>query len=256
MRAIQRLLLTAFIVSLAGCASTDDQDTSKWTAARYYQEAQRAIKFKNYETAISHLESLEGQFPYGPYAEQAALELAYVYILSGETESSIAASDRFIKTHPQDKNVDYAYYLRGLALFEKNRSFIYEAFNQNPTHRDAAGARRAFQYFAELVRKYPNSKYSKDAQQRMIYLRNRLADYEVYVARFYYDRNAYVAASNRAKYVVENYNNTPAVADALEVMVRAYRKMGMNKLANESMRVLLLNYPDHPGVLKLEQIKQ
>jgi outer membrane protein assembly factor BamD len=256
MRAFHRFLLMAFIVSLAGCASVDDQDTSKWSAARFYSEAQSAIKLKNYETAISHLESIEGRFPYGPYAKQAALELAYVYMLSGETESSIAAADRFIKTHPQDKNVDYAYYLRGLALFEKNRSFIYEAFNQNPNHRDAEGARRSFQYFAQLVRKFPDSKYSKDAQQRMIHLRNRLAAYEVYVARFYLDRDAYVAASNRAKYVVENYNTTPAVADALEIMVQAYRKMGMNKLADDSMRVLLLNYPGHPGVLKLQQGKQ
>jgi outer membrane protein assembly factor BamD len=253
MRAFQRFLLMAFIVSLAGCATVDDQDTSKWSAARFYQEAQTAIKYNNYETAISHLESIEGRFPYGAYAKQASLELAYVYILSGETESSIAEADRFIKTHPQDKSVDYAYYLRGLALFEENRSFLYEVFNQDPNKRNAEGARRAFQYFAQLVRKFPHSKYSKDAQQRMIQLRNRLGAYEVYVARFYLERDAYVAASNRAKYVVENYNNTPAVADALEIMVRAYRKIGMNKLADDSMRVLLLNYPGHPGILKLQQ---
>jgi outer membrane protein assembly factor BamD len=252
MRAFYRLLLMALILTLAGCATVDEQDTSKWTAARFYQEAQNAIKYKNYETAISHLESLEGQFPYGPYAEQAGLDLAYVYLLSGETESSIAAADRFIKTHPQHKNVDYAYYLRGLALFEENRSFIYETFKQDPTHRNAEGTRRAFQYFAELVRKFPDSKYSKDAQQRMIQLRHRLAAYEVYVAQFYLERDAYVAASNRAKYVVENYNDTPSVGDALVVMVQAYRKMGMNKLANDSMRVLMLNYPQHPGVMKLQ----
>jgi outer membrane protein assembly factor BamD len=255
MRAFHRLLLMAFIVSLAGCATVDEQDTSKWSAARFYKEAQTAIKYKNYETAISHLESLEGQFPYGPYAEQAGLDLAYVYLLAGETESSIAAADRFIKTHPQHKDVDYAYYLRGLALFEENRSFIYETFNQNPNHRNAEGARRSFQYFAELVRKFPNSKYSKDAQQRMIHLRNRLAAYEVYVARFYLERDAYVAASNRAKYVVENYNDTPAVGDALVIMVQSYRKMGMDKLANDSLRVLMLNYPGHPGIVKLQHKK-
>lgn len=253
MRTILRFFLAALIVTLAGCASTDDQDTSKWSAARFYKEAQAAIKYKNYDTAISHLEAIQGQFPYGPYAEQASLELAYVYILNGEAESCIAEADRFIKTHPQNKNVDYAYYLRGLALFEKNRSFMYKAFDQIASERNASGARRSFQYFAELVRKYPDSKYSKDAQQRMIALRNRLASYEVYVANFYFKRDAYVAASNRAKYVVENYKNTPAVADALELMVRSYRKMGMDKLADDSLRVLLLNYPNHPGILKLGQ---
>lgn len=252
MRAFHRLLLMAIMLTLAGCATVDEEDTSKWTAARFYQEAQSAIKVKNYETAIQHLESLEGQFPYGPYAEQAGLDLAYVYYLSGETESAIAAADRFIKTHPQHKDVDYAYYLRGLALFEENRSFMYETFNQDPTQRNPEGARRSFQYFAELVRKYPDSKYSKDAQQRMIDLRNRLAAYEVYIARFYLERDAYVAASNRGRYVVENYNDTPSVGDALVVMVQAYRKMGMDKLANDSMRVLMLNYPKHPEIVKLQ----
>ncbi|MBD3671056.1 MAG: outer membrane protein assembly factor BamD [Gammaproteobacteria bacterium] len=253
MRLIYRLLLIVVVLGSTACASIEENDPSNWGAARYYEEAQKALKQNNYETAIQYLESLEGQFPYDRHAEQARLDLAYVYYLHGETESAIAAADRFIKTHPLHDKVDYAYYLRGLALFDDKRKFLYETFNQDPTHRNAEGARQSFLYFAELVRKYPDSEYSKDARQRMIHLRNRLAAYEVYVANFYLERDAFVAAANRGKYVVENFENTPAVADALVVLVKAYRKMGMDDLANDSMRVLTLNYPQHPELLKIAQ---
>ncbi|MBD3610733.1 MAG: outer membrane protein assembly factor BamD, partial [Gammaproteobacteria bacterium] len=185
------------------------------------------------------------------YAEQARLDLAYVYYKMEDVEPALAATDRFIKLHPRHPKVDYAYYLRGLILFEENQSFLYETFNQDPVHRNPEGARIAYANLAELVKRFPDSQYTKDARQRMIHLRNRLAAYEVYVGNFYLQRDAYLAAVNRGKYVIEHYQNTEAVGDALVLMVKSYKKMGLNKLADDSMRVLVLNFPQHPEILRI-----
>lgn len=257
MHVLNRLGLLLIITVLAGCATTPDQedDVSKWSANKLYREAKESIRVEDYLSAIDHLESLEGKFPFSPYTKQARLDLAYVYYLSGEAESSIAAADRFIKLHPQHPKVDYAYYLRGVALFEEYTGFFAEAFKQDPAHRNPDGARRAYGYLAELIQRFPKSEYARDAQQRLVHLRNRMASYEVFVAQYYLKRDAYVAALNRGKYVLEKFNNTPAVADALVVMVKAYRKMDMPKLASDTLRVLTLNTPNHPELLELANQK-
>lgn len=253
MHALNRLALLLIITVLAGCASTPDQedDVSKWSANKLYKEAKESIKVKDFLSAVDYLESLEGKYPFSPYTKQARLDLAYVYYLQGEAESTIAAADRFIKLHPQHPRVDYAYYLRGAALFEEYTGFFAETFKQDPAHRNASGARRAYSYLAELIQRFPKSAYAKDAEQRLVHLRNRLAKYEISVAQYYLKRDAFVAAVNRGKYVLENFEQTPAVADALVIMVKAYRKMDMPDLANDTMRVLTLNAPGHPELLSL-----
>lgn len=253
MHALSRLGLLLIITVLAGCASTPDQgeDISLWSAHKLYKEAKDSIRVQDYLSALDYLESLEGKYPFSPYTKQARLDLAYVHYLSGEAESAIAAADRFIKLHPQHPRVDYAYYLRGVALFEEYTGFFVEAFKQDPAHRDPGSARRAYGYLAELIQRFPKSEYAKDAEQRLVHLRNRLAKYEIFVAQYYLKRDANVAALNRGKYVLENYDQTPAVADALVVMIKAYRKMNMTKLADDAMRVLTLNAPHHPELLTL-----
>ncbi len=242
--------ITLISLLLHACASTTNPEdpTSGMDAKQIYQHASDQLKDGDYETAIKYYERLEARFPYGKYAERAQMEIAYAYYKDNEQESAILAADRFIKLHPNHPNVDYMYYMRGLASYDLTKSFLDNLFNVDPTERDPKSARRAFQYFAELVKKFPRSRYAKDAVKRMMVIRNSLAKYEVHVANYYLTRGAYLAAANRSKYVVENYQRTPAVADALAIMVQAYNKLGMKELAADAKRVLELNYPNHPAL--------
>jgi outer membrane protein assembly factor BamD len=255
MRVIKFLALAALLAA-SGCSLLPDQiDTTKdWSAERFYSEGKEALQSGDYQTAIKHFEALEARFPFGRYAQQAQLELIYAYYKDEETASAVAAADRFIKLHPRHPFVDYAYYLKGLTNFNQSRGIVERYIPQDPTQRDPGAARQSFQDFAELVKRFPDSKYSEDARQRMIYLRNNLAQYEVNVARYYMKREAYVAAANRAKYAVENYQSTPAIPDALGIMVQAYKVLGLNDLAADAMRVLELNYPEHPALAEAKAV--
>ena len=252
-----RLFIRVFSVTLLAlllhaCASTGDKDdpTAGMDAKQIYEKASAELKSEDYQTAIKYYERLEARFPYGEYAERAQMEIAYAYYKDNEPESAILAADRFIKLHPNHPNVDYMYYMRGLASYDLSKSFLDTLFNVDPTERDPKAARRSFEYFAELIKKFPKSRYSKDAIQRMVTIRNSLANYEVHVANYYLSRGAYLAAANRGKYVVENYQQTPAVPDALAIMVEAYQKLGMKDLAADTRRVIELNYPNHPSLKK------
>jgi outer membrane protein assembly factor BamD len=248
-RVVRLLILGLVIVLAAGCAATSDDDpTEGMKVAEIYEEANATLKSGDYEKAIQLYERLESRFPYGKYAERAQMEIAYAYYKDSEPEAAIVAADRFIKLHPNHPNVDYMYYLRGLASYDLSESFLDSLFNVDPTQHDPKSARRAFEYFAELIKKFPKSRYSKDALQRMTLIRNNLAKYEVNVAGYYMRRGAYLAAANRGKYVVENYKRTPAVADALAIMVKAYKKLGMDDLAKDTERVLKLNHPSHKSL--------
>jgi len=235
---------------LAGCGTMNRDD---WSAQRYYDEARKAMEAERYQTALEYYQELESNYPYGRYAEQAQLDMAYVHYRSNQPQSAIDTAERFIEMHPRHPQVDYAYYLRGLAAYGQNRSFLNDLFNQSPDERDPQGARDAFRHFADLVREYPESDYAGDAIQRMIHLRNSLGRYEVHVAEYYLDREAFVAAADRAKYVVENYDRTPAVADALAIMGRAYVRLGETDLARDALSVLRTNHPEHAGIGELEQ---
>ena len=248
MRLLKSLSIALALLSIAGCSLLPDKidETKDWSASKFYSEAKTALNDGNYETAIKNFETLEARYPFGPYAQQAELEVAYAYYKYDEADSAIAAADRFIKLHPRHPNVDYAYYLKGLVNFNRSASFVDRILPQDPAQRDPSNARKSFDDFDALVKNFPNSKYTPDARQRMVYLRNNLSRYEVFVADYYMRRGGYVAAINRAKFLIEHYPNTPANADALAIMATAYRALGETKLAEDTERVLKLNFPAHP----------
>jgi len=244
------LALMLFVLTGTGCSFIKEYDeTAGWDASQLYNTAKEALNDGDYEKAIRFYNKLEASFPYGRYTQQAQLETTYAHYKDGEAEAAIAAADRFIKLHPRHANVDYAYYMRGLASFEPGQNFLQRFFPQDGAQRDPTAAREAFRYFSELVQRFPQSRYNQDAVQRMTYLRNNLARYEIQVADYYMRRGAHLAAANRGKYVLEHYERTPSIPDALEIMVRAYREMAMNDLADAAYRMLEKNYPERAAQL-------
>ncbi len=253
MRFIKFLSIISLLSALIGCAAMSEDQTSGWSAEQLYQDAREALDNGEYERAITAYTKLESRYPYGRYAQQSQLETIYAHYKAGEASSAVAAADRFIKFHPRHANVDYAYYLKGLATFDQSKGFLSGFFDIDPAERDPAAVRESFNYFKELVTRYPNSHYSPDALKRMTQLRNTLARHEVHAAAYYLKRGTYLAAANRAKYVLENYQKATAIPDALVIMVKAYRKMELNDLADDALRVLELNHPTHPGLAELKQ---
>lgn len=246
MKVLRYTLITFLMFSLSACSlfSHEKGDQDNASAEVLYKEGKASMDAGDYKSAIQKFETLEARYPFGHYAQQALLETAYAYYKFDETDNAISTADRFIKLYPRQEHVDYAYYLRGLASYNLSKGFLDRVFSVDLSERDPKRARQSFQYFSELVQRFPNSKYADDAIQRMIYLKNSLAAYEVHVADYYFKRGAYLAAANRAKYVVDNYDRTPAVPDALKVMVKAYEKMGLTQLAKDAKSILDLNYPD------------
>ena len=251
---LSALLFAAF---LTGCASSGaiDDDTYGMTVAQLYEEAKTLLTKGEYASAIQYYEKLESRFPYGTYAERARIEMAYAYYKDSQPETAIIAADRFIKLHPNHAHVDYAYYLRGLASFDNSISFMDKLFDQEPSERDPKSVRKAFKYFSELIQRFPKSRYTPDSIKRMKELRESLARYEVHVANYYQRRGAFLAAANRAKYIVENYQGTRSIPDALALMTDSYRKLGMHDLANDAFRVLELNHPEHEKTAQLKKSK-
>lgn len=233
-----------FTLLLTSCATTDEEsfENSDKTAAALYEEAKSALAQEDYETAIQKLESLEARFPFGKYAQQAQLDMAYAYFKFEEPESAISSANRFIKLYPRHPHADYAYYLKGLVKFSQGQSIFDDLTSQDPAQRDPEAASRSFQFFSELIRRYPKSKYAKDASERMVYLRNNLARHELLAAKHYMNRKAYLAAANRGKYIIENFQTSPSTADALLLMVDAYKALRLDDLANDAKRVYELNY--------------
>lgn len=247
---IQTLLLALFTCSvLNGCAifgaPTQLDDTKGWQADRIYEEGALKMSESNYDEALRYFQVLESRFPHGKYATQAQLEIIYAHYKKNDPVSTIAAADRFIKLHPNHKNVDYAYYLKGLATFNE-RGVFEKLTKQQINDRDPKALKLSFAALKELVDRYPNSRYIKDAQLRMLYIVNTLAQHEMHVATYYMDRKAYLAALNRAKYVLEYYPKSTSVEQALVIMVSAYDYMELSDLKEDSLRVLKTNYPDNP----------
>ncbi len=243
------LLLAACL--LGACSNNDELDLppgANSSEYELYQEAQRYLRNKNYDLAVQALQLLESRFPFGRYAEQAQLELIYAHYSNFEHEASIEAADRFIRLHPQHPNVDYAFYMKGLAAYSQDQGLFDRWLPKDITKRDTSYAQEAFAEFSQLLARYPDSPYAPDARARMVHLRNLLARSEINVANYYFRRGAYVAAVNRGRYVVENFPQTPAVADGLAVMVQGYILLGLDELAQDSLDVLVLNYPDHPSI--------
>ena len=230
----------------AGCGLLPEakDETIDWSANKLYTEAKESLNGGAYEQAIKYFERLEARYPYGRYAQQAQIEIAYAYWKAQETASAIAACDRFIKLHPNHDHLDYVYYLKGLITFNEDLGLLGSISQQDMTERDPKGARESFDAFKELVTRFPDSKYAPDAIQRMKYLVNALATLEVHVARYYMKRGAYLAAANRAQYALKNYPETPITEEALFILIKAYEQLDMKDLRDDAERIMRQNYPN------------
>lgn len=254
-------LPVALILSLAllaGCSSSrgpafdpDDPLAStrgEASAQEMYDEAQRLLRRGDYIGAAERLEDLQARYPFGAYFRQAQLDLIYAYYRGWEMGSSISAADRFMRLNPQDPNVAYALYMRGRANLERGNDFLTRTFRIDRRTRDPEPARQAYADFAELVERFPESEFADDSRERMIQLRNHLAHYEMHVADYYMRRGAYVAASQRAMGVIQNFQGTPAAEDALGVLAEAYQELELEDLREDVLRVIRENFPDHPAL--------
>jgi outer membrane protein assembly factor BamD len=237
----------AFILALlvTGCGWLPEvkDETAGWSANRLYSAAKEAMGDGSYDKAVKYFETLESRYPYGRYAQQAQIEIAYAYYKANEPASAIAACDRFIKLHPNHPNVDYVYYLKGLVNFNEDLGILGYISMQDQSERDPKAARESFEAFREMTTKFPDSKYAADATARMKYLVNALASNEVHVARYYMKRGAYVAAASRAQFAVKTYTTAPANEEALFILVKAYDALGMNDLRDDAERVMRKNFP-------------
>ncbi len=237
----------SLVLAAGGCSMFDSSnapdETAGWSAQKLYGEAKDAINNRDWSKAIKYLEKLEARYPYGRFAQQAQLDVAYAYWKDNERASAIAAADRFIKLYPDHPNLDYAYYLKGLINFNENQGLFTRFAASDMSDRDQKATREAFEAFRDLVQRFPNSKYADDAAARMRYLVNALASYEVHVARYYMRRSAYVAAANRAQIALKAYPQAPATEEAVFIMVKAYDALGMNDLRDAADRVMKLNFP-------------
>ncbi len=236
----------ALVLLLSACGLFPEKvdETKNWSAAKLYSEARDEMTAGGYEKAIKLFETLESRYPFGTYAQQAQMEIAYAYYRQNDEPQALAAAERFIKLHPNHPNVDYIYYLRGLINFNDQSSLFSFISRQDPTERDPKAVREAFDAFKQLADRFPDSKYTPDALARMKYLVNAMAQYEVHVANYYYRRGAYLAAANRAQSAVKDYRDTPAIEEALFVMVRSYDALNLPDLRDDAARVMKKNFPN------------
>jgi outer membrane protein assembly factor BamD len=236
------LTMATLLLALAGCSNKPKEQLGN--ADLLYERAKRALDNGNYRDATLYYEQLEARFPFTNAARQGQLDLMYAYYKNKEPEAAIDQADQFIRENPAHPRVDYAYYIKGLVHFERNPNFLERWFNADLSQRPPADALSSFQSFQTLIQRFPNSEYAEDARQRMIFLRNRLAAYEVYVAEYYLSRGAYVGALNRARYAVEHYDGAPQIRRALEIMIEAYRLLDMPQLAADTEAILRENFGD------------
>jgi outer membrane protein assembly factor BamD len=242
------LAAVAAALLLAACAGAGEQadETAGWSAQRLYGEARDAQSARDWTKAVKYLEKLESRYPYGRYAQQALLEIAYAQYKADERAASISAAERFIKLYPNHANVDYAYYLKGLVNFAEREGLLATFANSDMSERDPKAALEAYGAFKEIVTRFPESKYATDAAARMRYLINSLAQHDVHVARYYMRRGAYVAAANRAQHALQTYPNAPATEEALFIMIHAYDRLALNDLRDDADRVMRKNFPNSP----------
>ena len=244
--AVIAVLLLGWTLGACSMFKDDYDETKGWSAAKLYSEAKSNLINRNYSEAIKLYTKLEARYPYGRFAQQAQIELAYAHYKDNEPALAISAANRFIKMHPNHPSVDYVYYLKGLANFNEDLGILGFVGNQDMTERDPKAAIDAFDAFKDLVNRYPQSKYTPDAAARMRYLVNALASHEVHVARYYFKRGAHVAAVNRAQFALATYPQAPANEEGLVILVKAYDALGMKDLRDDAERVMVKNFPDSP----------
>ena len=242
------VLATGVLLALSACSWLPEKsdETKNWPVAKLYAEARDEMNSGQYESAIKLWERLETNYPFGNYATQAQMEIAYAHYKVGDQAQALASAERFIREHPTHPQVDYMYYLRGLISFNDQMGILSIVYSQDPTERDPKATRESFAAFKALVDKFPESRYTPDAIERMKYLINAMAQYEVHVAKYYYRRGAFLASLNRAMGAVRDYQDAPAREEALFLMVRNYEKLGMTEMRDDTMRVFTKNYPNSP----------
>ena len=238
------ILAVAILVALSGCSSERDFPDRR-SAAALYADAKDSLDKHNYRRAVQEYRLLQTRYPFGRYTEQSMLDLAYAHYKANQPENALSTLDRFLRTYPAHPNVDYALYLKGLVNYQQNLGVLEKLVPERARDRDQTSARDSFNDFKELLRRFPDSRYAADARQRMIFLRNNLAAYEIAVAEYYMRRGAYIAVVNRTRYVLENFPSTPENAQALALLHQAYSKLNLPELADDTWAVLELNYPDH-----------
>jgi outer membrane protein assembly factor BamD len=237
-------LISLAATLLSGCSSTPTDPTAAWTTEKLYKEARDESVSGAWDRASSLFEKLEGRAAGTPLAQQAQIEKAYAQYRSNEKVQALATLDRFLKLHPASPAVDYALYLKGLVNFNEDLGLFSFVTKQDLSERDQKAAKDSYESFRELVSRFPESKYASDARQRMTYIVNSLAAYEVHVARYYLSRGAHVAAINRAQVAITDYPGVPANKEALQILVKSYEALGMKELKADSQRVLEKNYPE------------
>jgi len=251
------LVLTALLI-LAGCAGSEGQkdDTDIWSESKLYSEGTDKLNDADFAKCGKYFDKLEARFPFGPYSQQAQINAAYCYWKAQEQTQALVAIDRFIKLHQGSPNLDYAYYLKGLITFNDDLGWLGKFTGQDLSERDPKAAKEAFESFKVVVERFPNSKYAPDALDRMRYIVNSLAEADVIVARFYYQRGAYLAAANRAQLVIRDYDRAPAVEEALYLLYKSYEKLGMVDLSNDTARVFKLNFPDSQMLVTGQRVQK
>jgi outer membrane protein assembly factor BamD len=243
-------LLVPLVVGMSSCAlfhrHHERQTVNNMPVEQLYERGHKLSQDKNWSAAITVYQKLIARFPYGNYNEQSQIELAYAQYKDGKQDDAYSTINEFIKTYPTQKHVAYAYYLRGLINFDRTGNGVQRLARISPSRFDQGYALKSFDDFNTLMQRFPNTRYAADARQRMIYLRNQLAQSELNTAKFYLQRRAWVAAAERAKYIIDHYQRAPQVADALAVLAKSYQALGQTQLADQTDSVLKLNYPNHP----------
>ncbi len=248
---VRRCLFGVFIIStlaLTSCATNKKTNTAGLDEQRLYESAQRSLKRGDNIAAVDFLQKLEADFPFGKFAQPGQLSLIYAYFKSKEQALVNATARRFIRLHPNHPDVDYAYYMLGLNVYPKPGSLFQSVLGTDLSRKDTNAAKASFTNFSEFVNRFPKSEYAADAIKRLEFLRNLLARSEINVANYYLSRKAFLSAANRGRFVVENYQGTPAVPDALAIMIQGYHALKMQDLAQSSLQVLQLNYPGYPAL--------
>lgn len=242
----------ALALALTACAGKKEAPAqlvnTNQSAQQLYDEAKNVLDSGLYNRAIELLRAMESRYPFGPLSRQVQLDLIYAYYQSGNTTQSLASIDRFIRLNPNHPDLDYAYYMRGLSNLKVDENGMHDFLGVERADRDLASSRQAFDDLKLLVSTFPNSKYSKDAKQRMFVIKEKLVRHELLIADYYTRRGAHLAAANRAKYIVEFYRDSPQVEQALKLMVTSYDELGLTKLRDDARATLLLNFPSTPAL--------